>query len=360
MRERPLLVIALVAALVSSCNVVRGGGQHLVATHPTTTTTSTPGPVVPSAPRPEVSLVRWHGQVEQLFVHPLVLDPRRAFTADRLGQGFADYFVTAVEFHRILDRLWRNGWTLVSPLAVATGNVRVPRGRKPLVLQEDDVNYYAYFNGRGLARRLVVDDAGRVLSEYADNTGTHLTDQDVVPLVDAEVARHPEFSAAGAKGLLAVTGYEGLLGEHNLADPAARARLRRLAAALRADGWTFASHTYGHINLSVDSLAVIARDTARWRSVAGDLLGPVHVLVYPFGARPSEAGRALLRDAGFTVQYDIDVRAKRWLDNGVVMMSRRHVDGFAFADPSAMAPFFDVATVRDRHARRSAYGHRAA
>ena len=282
-------------------------------------------------------------------MHPLVLDPTRAFTPDRLGQGFTDYFVTAVEFRRILDQLWRRGWTLVSPLAVANGHVLVPRGRKPLVLQEDDVNYYAYFNGRGLARRLVVDDAGQVMAEYSDSTGVHLTDDDVVPLVDAEVARHPEFSAGGAKGLLAVTGYEGLFGEHDLTDPAARARVRALATALRADGWVFASHTFGHINLSKDSLAVIQRDTSRWRALTSGLLGPVHILVYPFGARPSEAGRALLRDAGFTMQYDIDVRPLRWIDNGVVMMSRRHVDGFAFAAPAQMAPFFDVATVRDPH-----------
>ena len=285
--------------------------------------------------------------MEQLFVHPLVLEPRLAFTPDPLGRGFADYFVTAEEFRRILDQLWRNGWTLVSALAVARGRVFVPPGRKPLVLQEDDVNYYAYFNGRGLADRLVVDPAGRVMAEYADRGGGHVTDLDVVPLVDEEVARHPDFSAEGAKGLLAVTGYEGLFGEHDVADPAARDRIRMLATTLRADGWVFASHTYGHINLAKDPLGVLERDTAKWQALAGDLLGPVHVLVYPFGARPTEAGRALLRDAGFTVQYDIDVRPLRWIDNGVVMMSRRHVDGFAFADPATMAPFFDVATVRD-------------
>jgi hypothetical protein len=350
-RQVRLLIVVLVAALTSSCNVARVSGQHLIATGTPPAIPATARPVTPPA-SPAQTLVRWHGQVEQLFVHPLVLNPRLAFTEDRLGQGFADYFVTAVEFRRILDQLWRNGWTLVSPLAVATGQVLVPRGRRPLVMQEDDVNYYSYFDGRGLADRLVVDPAGRVMAEYADRTGTHLTDQDVVPLVDAEVARHPDFSAAGAKGLLALTGYEGLLGEHDLTDPDARARVRGLAAALRADGWVLASHTYGHIDLGRDSLAVIRRDTQRWRALTRGLLGPVHVLVYPFGSRPTEAGRALLRDAGFTVQYDIDVRPLRWIDNGVVMMSRRHVDGFAFASPRSMAPFFDVARVRD--ARRPA------
>lgn len=351
MRERRLLVVALVVALASACNLMRVSSEHLVtAGIPPASPRITPS-LAPTVP-PAVRLVRWRGQVEQLFVHPLVLDPRPAFTADPLGRGFANYFVTATEFRRILDQLWRNGWTLVSPLAVARGRVFVPPGRKPLVLQEDDVNYYAYFNGRGLADRLVVNPADGadtpVLAEYADGSGTHLTDRDVVPLVDEEVARHPDFSAGGAKGLLALTGYEGLFGEHDVTDQPARTRIRALAAALRDDGWVFASHTFGHINLARDSLAVIQRDTDRWKSLTADLLGPVHVLVYPFGSRPTEAGRALLRDAGFTVQYDIDVRPLRWLDSGVVMMSRRHVDGFAFADPRAMAPFFDVSQVVSR------------
>jgi hypothetical protein len=350
-RQVRLLIVALVAVLTSSCNVAQVSSERVVAAgSPTTSAAAAPSTARPTAPA--VRLVRWHGQVEQLFVHPLVLDPRLAFTPDRLGQGFADYFVTSLEFRRILDQVWRNGWTLVSPLAVAAGHVLVPPGRKPFVMQEDDVNYYPYFDGRGLAGRLVIDARGHVMAEYVDRTGAHVTDQDVVPLVDAEVARHPEFSAGGAKGLLALTGYEGLFGEHDLTDPGARVRVRALATALRADGWVLASHTYGHINLGADSLAVLQRDTDRWKALTGDLLGPVHVLVYPFGSRPTEGGRALLRDAGFSIQYDIDVRAKRWIDDGVVMMSRRHVDGFAFANPAGMAPFFAVAAVRD--ARRPA------
>ncbi|HMC67778.1 MAG TPA: hypothetical protein VKJ07_01380, partial [Mycobacteriales bacterium] len=108
-----------------------------------------------------------------------------------------------------------------------------------------------------------------------------------------------------------------------------------------------ASHTYGHINLSQDSLAVIARDTTRWKQLTADFLGPVDILVYPFGARPTAAGRRLLRDEGFTVQYDIDTRPWRAAEDGVVVMSRRHVDGYAFAAPASMAPFFSVNAVRD-------------
>ena len=51
--------------------------------------------------------------------------------------------------------------------------------------------------------------------------------------------------------------------------------------------------------------------------------------------------------AGFTTQYDIDVTARRVDDDGVILMSRRHIDGYAFAVPDRLLKFFDVATVRD-------------
>ena len=338
------VVVAVVVVVVVALLADRSGSGVLPPmtqrrTPPVTVTT----PPTPAATHPPgVRLVRWHGPVEQLFVHPLVLRPELAFTTDPLGRGFAHYFVTAREFRRILDQLWRNKWTLVDPRRVAAGDVLVPRGRKPIVLQEDDANYYRYFAGRGLAQRLVLV-GGAIRAEYDGR----VTTDDVVPLVDAMVAAHPEFSAGGAKGLLAETAYEGFFGEHDLSDPAARARVRALADRLRATGWVIASHTYGHIDLSKDSLATIGRDAQRWRAAARELLGPVHILVYPYGARPTAAGRALLARAGFTTQYDIDVTARRVNENGVVLMSRRHVDGYAFDSPTRLRTFFDVATVRD-------------
>ena len=323
-------------------------GVVLTATPLRTTTRVTVTAAVPSpSPSPTpvpVPLVAWHGPVEHLFFHPLVIDPALAFRRDSLGRGFADYFVTVREFRGIVDGLWRNGWTLVDAHRAMTGQVLVPPGRKPLVLSEDDVNYYAYFKGRGLASRLVLD-GDAVRAELPDGT---LSDDDLVPIIDDAVRRHPSFSADGAKGLLALTGYEGLFGEHDVAtDPDARARVRALADRLRATGWTLASHTYGHINLTTASVRRISTDTERWRALVGDLLGPVDMLVYPYGARPSAAGVGYLRAAGFPYQFDIDIRPALERRDGAVVMSRRHVDGFAFAVPGRLAPFFDVAAVRD-------------
>jgi hypothetical protein len=306
-----------------------------------TVTAAVPSPSATAAP---AQLVAWHGPVEHLFFHPLVIDPSLAFRPDALGRGFADYFVTAREFRGIVEGLWSNGWTLVDAHRAMTGEVSVPPGRKPLVLSEDDVNYYAYFHGRGLASRLVLD-GDVVRAELPDGS---LSDDDLVPIIDDAVRRHPSFSADGAKGLLALTGYEGLFGEHDVAtDLGARARVRALADRLRATGWTLASHTYGHLDLSKASVRRISSDTERWRALVGDLLGPVDMLVYPYGARPSAGGVGYLRAAGFPYQFDIDIRPALVRRDGAVVMSRRHVDGFAFEMPQRMSPFFDVAVVRD-------------
>lgn len=332
---------------------------HGRASRPPRTAAPAPSPAPEPSPSPAQPLVPWTGPVEHLFFHTLVIRPELAFTSDRLGRGFRDYFVTVGEFQAILGQLYANGWTLVDIHRAVSGTVEVPPGRKPLVLSEDDVNYYDYSRPRGLGWRLVLDAAGDVQVEVRDDRGTRVTDEDLIPLVDEYVASHPLFSADGAKGVIALTGYEGLFGER-VNDPTAPgyaasvARATAIADRLRATGWTLASHSYGHIDLTRETLAGSARDTQRWLAEATPIIGPTDVYVYPFGAapRPGSAAFAMLRDAGFTIQCDIGPTPRLVHLDGVSVMSRRHIDGIAFAQQAkGLAPFFDVARVIDRAAR---------
>ena len=357
--------IRLVMLIVGLASVVGCSLSHVARAPVTTTITTTTSVPLPStstttvvaAVTSAIHLVPWTGPVEHIFFHTLVIDPKLAFTADRLGQGFEDYFVTEGEFKAILTQLYANGWTLVDIHRAVNGTVMVPLGRKPLVLSEDDVNYYDYEHGRGLGWRLALDPAGDVKVEVHDSTGIHLTDDDLVPLVDEFVAAHPDFSADGAKGVLALTGYEGLFGERieDTSSPGyagAVARATAIADRLKATGWTLASHSYGHLNLTTSSTARIQRDTDHWLTRDEPITGPTDVYIYPFGSRPSPATIAMLRARGFTILCDIDTSARILHEYGVSIMARRHIDGFAFAGQVAnLAKFFDVATVEDRVAR---------
>jgi hypothetical protein len=79
--------------------------------------------------------------------------------------------VTVGEFRSILEQLYSNGWTLVDIHRAVDGDVRVPAGRKPLVLSEDDVNYYDDTRPRGVGCKLALDAHGAVKVEVHDQSG---------------------------------------------------------------------------------------------------------------------------------------------------------------------------------------------
>jgi hypothetical protein len=311
--------------------------------------------------KPARPLVLWKGPVEHLFFHTLVIHPELAFTQEPIGQGFRDWFVTVGEFRKILRQLDANGWTLVDINRAVHGEAWVPPGRKPLVISEDDVNYYDNTKARGLGWKLALDRHGDVKVEEHDQRGVHLTDNDLVPIVDEFVERHPEFSADGAKGVLAVTGYEGVLGERvddrTAPDwPATVKRARALAARLRETGWTFASHSYAHDDETKISVAKLIHDSEEWQTQDEPIVGPTNVYVFPYGAGfpPDSPEIGVLRRFGFTILCDIDVVARLTPGDGVTVMTRRHIDGISFADqPTALVQFFDVAGVEDFAARGS-------
>ena len=90
-------------------------------------------------------------------------------------------------------------------------DIYLPEGKKPLVISIDDVSYYDYMQPDGFAQRLVINDAGDVVTEVKapDGTVSQTYDGDVMPIVDQFVKEHPEFSFRGAKGIVAPTGYQG-------------------------------------------------------------------------------------------------------------------------------------------------------
>ena len=76
------------------------------------------------------------------------------------------------------------------------------------------MNYYSYMRHHGYADRLVLDKNKHVVSETTDSKGhaTYSDDNDIVPILNKFVKEHPDFSLNGEKGVVALTGYEGVLG----------------------------------------------------------------------------------------------------------------------------------------------------
>jgi len=101
-------------------------------------------------------------------------------------------------------------------------------------------------------------------------------------------------------------------------------------------------------------VATARRDVERWKALAEPLLGRTDVFIYPFGAQPPPTSPVIrmLRDEGYRILCDIDVGPRLRHEDGLAVMSRRHIDGLALRQQhAALRPLFDTRAVIDAKAR---------
>jgi hypothetical protein len=161
-------------------------------------------------------------QVTHVFYHILIKDTSKAFDGDYKEADYNQVMTTIDEFNKITQTMYDKGYVMVSIKDMAkadengnitAGEILLPPGKTPFVLSQDDVCYYHYMDGDGFATKLVVDEEGKIRNEYVEDDGSvSVGDYDMVPLIDRFVEQHPDFSYRGAKGIVALTGYNGILG----------------------------------------------------------------------------------------------------------------------------------------------------
>ena len=261
--------------------------------------------------------VKWEDntKISHIFVHSLIVDTSRAF-GPKSSQplGYNKYMTTVSEFNKMIESMYEKGYVLVSIHDIAKreidadGNeklvaqpIMLPEGKEPFVLSQDDVNYYEYMEGDGFADRIVIGEDGLPTCQYTDIDGNvWFGEYDVLPIIDRFIKEHPDFSYRGAKGILALTGYEGALGydtglsmkmydglseeEKMKRINAEREKAKAVADAIKADGWEFASHSYTHSNMTKATLDHMKYDSKRWHEEVEIITGPTDIYIYPYGA----------------------------------------------------------------------------
>ncbi len=336
--------------------------------------------------RDGVTYVAWDGIVEHLFFHPVIAYPELAFDGDYKEQGLDDWMVTVTEFNRILQSVYERGYVLVDIADVWSettdesgarkmqrNTLYIPEGKKPLIVSYDDPNYYEYMLENGFTYKLILGEDGAIWSWGLDPQGNEVVSQDLdaITILDKFIREHPDFSPFGAKACLAVTGYEGILGYRTQTDKenwtAEREANRQkeieavkpIVAELKRTGWTFASHTWGHIRLDSGNMAKITSDTERWFDEVGSLIGETSILIYPHGARPdgndwTNTGEAFryLQGKGFRVFASVGIESFSFVkkDIAAVICDRLHPDGTTLRSSKVDArygQFYDVREIFD-------------
>ena len=329
-------------------------------------------------------------QVTHVFFHTLIKDTSKAFDGDSDEAGYNQMMTTIDEFNRIIQILYDKGYVLVSPHDMATvnedgtmsrGKILIPEGKTPFVLSQDDVSYYHYMDGDGFASRLVLDENGQVKAEYIEDDGTvSVGNYDMVPILDEFISQHPDFSYRGRKGVLAMTGYNGVLGYRtdiayktgeNLQDnqrefleshpdfdyEAEVAEATKVAEAMKATGWEFASHTWGHMNATDRSAEDLQTDNEKWEAYVAPILGKTDMIIFAFGAdiggwegySMDNPKFAYYKSRGYNYYCNVD--SSQYfvqITDEYFRQGRRNLDGYRmYYNPDLLSDLFDVSEVWD-------------
>ena len=300
-------------------------------------------------------------EVTHIFYHSLIVDPDRGFAGDdSIAAGFKQWMTTVDEFNKITQAMYDNGYVLVRlrDLVVETTDadgtvhftpnteLKLPAGKKAFVMSLDDLSYYHSYDGRGIASKIVLDENGKPTCEYVQADGTTVTGAyDCVPLLDQFIAEHPDASYHGAKGMIALTGYDGILGYRT--DIAYKTH-ENLTADQQA--WLDA-----HPDFNWDE------DTQKWLEYVAPLVGGTDTIIFAHGQDLADwhdyttdnEKFNYLSSQGFhfycnvdSSQYFLQIR-----DN-YVRQGRRNLDGYRLwndvhGDVNRTSDLFDASQILD-------------
>lgn len=221
-----------------------------------------------------------------------------------------------------------------------------------------------YYHSYGHAQQLFVDDSGELMYRVNNPSGgvDIIPDGDVMGVVDAFVAEHPDFSYQGHKGTIALTGFQGAFG-YDYDIPEQADQLRVVAAALKEHGWNFASHSYTHNRVNNFygpgcSVEKISYDINKWVEHVVPCIGETRLFIAPFGYRVQQPALQCILDAGFEIYCTVDSKVYNELNDDYALMSRIEIGGYSmtYYRDILNERFFDVDSVFDAAGRPPVIG----
>ncbi len=282
---------------------------------------------------------------ENIYTHCLIAFPEITFATASSAKRLDGDCLTPDEFRYLIQSLYEKDYVIVDINATYNKEedkvntvIQIPVGKKPLFLTFDDVTYDHRKSDFGMVDKLILDEYGYVCTYKKFNDGREVIsyDNEIFPILDAFIREHPDFTFHGARGVLCLTGFDGILGYrtqsreseggYGLDSTTNRASeieaVKPVIAALKAEGWTFGSHSYSHYWMSNCTAKTFQMEFDYWLEEVGSLVGETQVFVWPFG---DHGGGSLRKGANH--KYAFDSGFKIFLGCGVGRYIANETDG---------------------------------
>jgi len=314
--------------------------------------------------------IDYNGKIEHLSFTTLMAFPEKALDPQNNNNSIFDNTkITPYEFQNILEELYKNNYVLidikelffVESNTIYTKTLYLPKNKKPIILSFDNVSYKSSYQNLGEVDKIIIDRNNQ-FATYTTKKSIQdrvMHDNEFIPLLESFIEHNPDFSYNNARGIIFLTGENGILGyETNQKNTNTKHETKRVAeiiTKLKHKGWSFGCNNYRYLYEDTLSDLDFARDLSLWQKEIKSIIGETILYAYPYGQHDitNTTKQKTLLDNNFKVFFTNSMSPSLIFNNNTLTMTRKPVNGVTLRNNSKeFADLFNSENVYD-HTHRN-------
>lgn len=281
-----------------------------------------------------------YNTIPHLTFNTLMAFPDKALNKNNnLSSYYDESKLTPKEFSNILIELYYNNYILVNlsdiidPINNAKTTPHLPDNKKPIIMSFNNVSYKSNYQNLGEIDKIIVDRNNN-LATYTTKKSIQdrvQYDNEFIVILEEFIQKHPDFSHNNARGIIFLSGENGILGyntNHNNASSKNEAkRVLEVVSKLKKLGWIFGCNNYTYSDDNLKSEMEFAKDISLWNKEIKPIIGETPLYAYPLGIElENNTKKDLLLSSGFKIFFSNGSSTQK-LYGGIAELSRIPING---------------------------------
>lgn len=285
----------------------------------------------------------YNGEIEHLTFTTLMAFPDKALSPkNNQSKHYDETKITPIEFKNILDQLYENDYILIkiSDTFFIENNVVhkkklcLPKNKKPLLLSFDNVTYKSSYQNSGNVDKIIIDRNNN-FATYTTKKSIQdrvMYDNEFIPILENFIFEHPDFSYNSARGIIFLTGENGVLGyKTNSKNASAKIESKKVLEVvnkLKISGWEFGCNNYRYKDINNTADIEFIKDLSLWQKEIKPIIDNTPLFAFPQGINCIDKTKIqILLDNNFKAFFYNSMDKTFLIENNTLTMSRKPVNG---------------------------------
>lgn len=288
-------------------------------------------------------LIEYNGEIEHLNFNTLMAFPEKALSLNNnLSNTYDAEKLTTNEFFAILNELYKNNYIIVDIFDIIRSNdpiaqksLMLPANKKPIILSFDNVSYKSNYQNLGEIDKIIIDRNNNIATYTTKKSIQDRIqyDNEFIVILENFIKDHPDFSHNNARGIIFLTGENGILGYNtnhkNASNKQESKRASEVIKKLKNLGWRFGCNNYTYNNEDTKSDLDFAKELSLWNKEIKSIIGDTILYAYPYGIPPTNntTKQELLLANNFKIFFINSFENEIKSQGNSCIMNRKEING---------------------------------